>query len=93
MKVEKYFIVRCEKILGGYNRPVYYGMYGFASTSPSPQQIDKLGFESSKAALDRLAYLSEIEGPESVHGCYVVELQAFFDENIVYITQSHIGDR
>ena len=93
MNVKKYFIVKDTTLLGREQRLMYFGMYNFASTSPSPQQIDKLGFENCKAALDRLAYLSEAYGPESVHGCYVAELQAFFEENIVYITQSHIGDR
>lgn len=93
MNVKKYFIVKDTTLLGPEQRLMYFGMYGFASTSPSPYQIDKLGFDSSKAALDRLESLSELYGSESVHGCYVAELQAFFEDNIVYITQSHIGDR
>lgn len=91
MNVKKYFIVKNMTLLGREKQLMCFGMYRFASTNPSSEQVERFGFYTKETALGHLEKLSNAYGAESVHGCSIVELETY--DNMVFVTQSHIGDR
>ena len=74
VKMKKYFAVKNVELPDCTYVPGYFGKEHFASTHPTPNEIETFGFDTRNQAFDELCNLAKIFGTGNVHGYAVVEL-------------------